>query len=62
MGRNKLNCRTPEDRFFKGFNLGTDEMRVTLDGPDRWSRGCISNEHRITNLSQGTGMGWDCQR
>ena len=26
----------------------TDEMRVTLGGPDRWARGWITNRHRAS--------------
>ena len=33
--------------------LWTDEMRVTLHGPDGWARGWISNGHRGHHFESG---------
>ena len=44
----KVNRQNWAKKYRTDFSkvLWTDEMRVTLDGPDGWARGWISNEHR----------------
>lgn len=47
----RLGQEMSEDRFYEGF---MDEMRVTLEGPDRRSCWWISNQ-RFTSCWEGEG-------